>query len=109
MTDEDHRLSNTDTQMARAYRKLPAAKRPMLSGSIVQNQLEELYSPHARAFPTRFKSKWRDWNDRFLDYVENGFGRVCVGAQEDRIEEMRELLGAWMVYRRKGGRAGPAN
>lgn len=41
MTDEDHRLSNTDTQMARAYRKLPAAKRLMLSGSIVQNQLEE--------------------------------------------------------------------
>ncbi len=33
--------------------------------------------------------------------MENGYGRVCVGPQEGRIEEMRQLMGAWMVYRRK--------
>jgi SNF2 family DNA or RNA helicase len=101
VTDEDHRLSNTDTQMVRAYRKVPARMRLMLSGSIVQNHLEELYSPHHRGFPERFKSKWRDWNDRFLDYVENGYGRVCVGPREQATEEMRQTMGAWMVYRRK--------
>ncbi len=102
MSDEDHRLSNPDTQMARAYRKVPARRRLMLSGSIIQNHLEELYSPHARAFPDRFRSKWRDWNDRFLDYVENGYGRVCVGPQEGRIEEMRQVMGrGWSTAARR--------
>ncbi len=106
VTDEDHRLANLDTQMGRAYRKVPARMRLLLTGSIIQNHLEELYSPHARALPEHFTNKgklsaWRLWNDRFLDYVDNGYGRVCIGVQEDRLGELRELLGAWTVYRRK--------
>lgn len=101
VTDEDHRLSNPDTQMFRAARKVPHEKLLLLSGSIIQNELEELFSPHHRAFPDRYKSKWRDWNDRFLDYVENGFGKVCVGVKPNAVEPLRQELGVWLAYRRK--------
>lgn len=101
VTDEDHRLANPGTQMYRGACKVPAAKRLMLSGSIIQNHLEELYSPHHRAFPDRYKSRWRDWNDRFLDYVESGYGRVLLGIKPGTEEAMRQELGVWMAYRRK--------
>lgn len=101
VTDEDHRLSNTEAQMYKAARKVPRDMLLILSGSIIQNHLEELYSPHRRAFPDRYRSKWRDWNDRFLDYVENGWGKVCVGVKEDQVPALRNELGVWMVYRRK--------
>jgi hypothetical protein len=89
VTDEDHRLANLDTQMGRAYRKVPARMRLLLTGSIIQNHLEELYSPHARALPEQFTNKgklsaWRLWNNRFLDYVDNGFGRVCTSRTRTR-------------------------
>lgn len=101
VTDEDHRLSNNDAQMTKAIKKIPRDKLLLMSGSIIQNHLEELYSPHARAFPDRYRSKWRDWNDRFLDYVDSGYAKVCVGVQSQAVAPMRKELGVWMVYRRK--------
>lgn len=101
VTDEDHRLSNNDAQMTRSIKKIPRDKLLLMSGSIIQNHLEELYSPHARAFPDRYTSKWRDWNDRFLDYVDSGYAKVCVGVQSRAVQPMRKELGVWMVYRRK--------
>lgn len=101
VTDEDHRLNNLATQMAKAVKKVPHEMLLPLSGSIVQHHLEELYSPHHRAFPTRYKSKWRDWNDRFLDFAEGGYGKVCLGVRDDAIPTLQREMGAWMVYRRK--------
>jgi SNF2 family DNA or RNA helicase len=101
VTDEDHRLSNPDSQMARAAAKVPHERLLILSGSIIQNHLEELYSPHHRAFPDRYTSRWRDWNDRFLDYAEGGYGKVCLGVKPSQVPALRTELGVWMVYRRK--------
>lgn len=101
VTDEDHRLANPKAQMYKAACKVPSQMRLLLSGSIIQNHLEELYSPHHRAFPDRYRSQWKDWNDRFLDYVENGYAKVCVGVKPERVPALRQELGVWMSYRRK--------
>jgi SNF2 family DNA or RNA helicase len=101
VADEGHRFANPDALMTKAAKKIPATYRVMLSGSIIQNHLEELYGPLSILFPDRYKSKWRDWNDRYLDYVENGYARVCVGVKPERIPQLREELGVFMVYRRK--------
>jgi SNF2 family DNA or RNA helicase len=101
VADEAHRLKNPSTKMARAIKKIPTKMKLALSGSIIQNHVEELFSPLQWLFPDNYKSKWRDWNDRYLDYVDGGYGRICVGVKPERIEDMREELGAFMVYRRK--------
>lgn len=99
--DEGHRLANPKAQMTKAFKKIPRDKCVMLSGSIIQNHLEELFSPLQALFPQSYRSKWRDWNDRFLDYVENGWSKVCVGVKPGCEEAMRTELGVFMVYRRK--------
>jgi SNF2 family DNA or RNA helicase len=99
--DEAHRLSNTKAKMTKAIKKIPTKRKLALSGSIIQNHAEELFSVLQWLYPERYRSKWRDWNDRYLDYVENGYARICVGVKPERIDEMRQELGVGMVYRRK--------
>jgi SNF2 family DNA or RNA helicase len=101
VADEAHRLSNPKAKMVKALKKIPTKRKLALSGSIIQNHAEELFSPLQWLFPERYRSKWRDWNDRYLDYVENGYARICVGVKPERIEEMRQELGVFMTYRRK--------
>jgi SNF2 family DNA or RNA helicase len=106
--DEGHRLANPDAKMTKAIKKIPRAMSLVLSGSVFQNKWEELYGPLSFLFPERYKSRWRDWNDRFLDYVENGYSKVCVGILPDRVEAMRDELGRFMCYREKENLATPA-
>lgn len=101
VADEAHRIANPKTQMAKSLKRIPAIYKLALSGSIIQNHAEELYSPLNWLFPKSYKSKWRDWNDRFLDYVDSGYARVCVGVKVETLEEMRKELGVFMTYRRK--------
>ena len=101
IADEVHRIKNEDAQLSRALKKVPAQYKLGLSGSIVQNHAEELFSPLQWLFPDRYRQKWRDWNDRFLDYVDGAYGKICIGVKLDCIEEMRNELGVFMVYRRK--------
>lgn len=99
--DEAHRLKNTDALMTKAAKKVPSKARLALSGSIIQNHAEELFSVLQWLFPKTYKAKWRDWNDRYLDYIEGGYGKVCVGIKPEKIEALRQELGVFMVYRRK--------
>jgi SNF2 family DNA or RNA helicase len=101
VADEAHRLANPKTKMSKAIKKIPTKMKLALSGSIIQNHAEELFSPLQWLFPDAYRSKWRDWNDRFLDYIDSGYSRVCVGVKIDRLEEMRQELGVFMTYRRK--------
>lgn len=101
VADEAHRIKNPKAKMTRALKKIPAHRRLALSGSIIQNHAEELFSPLQWLFPDIYRSKWRDWNDRFLDYVDSGWGKVCVGVKADRIRDMQDELGRFMAYRRK--------
>jgi SNF2 family DNA or RNA helicase len=103
--DEGHRLANPDTIQSRAANKIPRSMSLVLSGSVFQNKWEELFGPLRFLFPTRYKSRHRDFNDRFLDYVENGYGKICVGVLPDRIDALRDELGRFMVVRDKENKA----
>lgn len=99
--DEGHRFSNPDSLQSRAAGKIPADMRMVMSGSVFQNRLEELYGPLHFLFPERYRSRHRDWNNRFLDYVSNGWGNICVGVKEGRLEALRDELGRFAVVRDK--------
>lgn len=101
IADEAHRIANPKTKMAKALKKIPAKRKLALSGSIIQNHAEELFSPLQWLFPDRYRSRWRDWNDRFLDYVDSGYSRVCVGVKIEMLDEMRDELGRFFCYRTK--------
>lgn len=101
VADEVHRIKNPKAKMTRALKKIPTQMKLGLSGSIIQNHAEELFSPLQWLYPERYKSKWRDWNDRYLDYVEGGYSKVFVGILPDKLDELRQELGVIMVYRRK--------
>lgn len=99
--DEVHRIANPKTQMTRALKKVKAEHRLGLSGSIIQNHAEELFSPLQWLFPNVYRSRWRDWNDRYLDFVDGGYGKICVGIKPERLSMMQDELGVFMVYRAK--------
>lgn len=101
IADEAHRIKNLKAKMTRSLKKVPAAMKLCLSGSIIQNHIEELFSPLQWLFPKHYSAKWRDWNDRFLDYVEGGFSKVFVGIKPETLDDLRKELGVFMVYRRK--------
>lgn len=101
VADEAHRIKNPKAKMTRAIKKIPTRSKLLLSGSIISNHAEELFSPLQFMFPDHYKSKWRDWNDRYIDYVEGGYSKIAVGIKLERLEELRHELGVFMVYRRK--------
>ena len=101
VADEVHRIKNPKAKMSRAIKKVPTKMKLALSGSIIENHAEELFSVLQWLFPDRYRSRWRDWNDRYLDYTEGGFGKVFVGIKLDKLTDLQEELGVFMVYRRK--------
>lgn len=101
VADEAHRIKNPKAKMTRAIKKIDTRYKLLLSGSIISNHAEELFSPLQFMFPDRYRSKWRDWNDRYIDYVEGGWSKIAVGVKLERLQELRAELGVFMVYRRK--------
>lgn len=101
VADEAHRLKNPKAKLSRAIKKVPSNMRLALSGSIIENHLEELFSPLQWLFPTRYQSQWRDWNDRFVQYATVGRGKKAIGVKADRLGALQDELGRFMVYRRK--------
>lgn len=101
IADEAHRIANPKTKMARALKKIPTKGKLALSGSIIQNAVDELFSPLQWLHPGRYKSKWRDFSDRFLDYVDSGYSRVCVGVKIEMLDQLRDELGRFMCVRYK--------
>lgn len=99
--DEAHRMQNPKAQFVRAIKKADVKYKLALSGSIIQNRLEELYSVLNWLFPQNYHRQWADWNDRYLDYISTDYGKICIGAKPNKIEDMRTELGVFMAYRRK--------
>jgi len=101
--DEAHRLANTKTQMHRAAMK--ARKRSKhalaLTGTAIMNRADDLFGQLNWVFPKTYKAKWKDWNDRYLEYVRTDYGMVCVGFKVEMLEKLRRELGVFMVYRTK--------
>lgn len=101
ISDESHRLANPKAKMVKAIKRIKSNMRLCLSGSIIANHAEELFSPLQWLFPDRYKSRWRDWNDRYLDYVDGSWGKICIGVKPDQLDSLQRELGVFLVYRRK--------
>jgi SNF2 family DNA or RNA helicase len=101
--DEAHRLKNPATAQAKAAYKIKSRYRLMLSGSIIMNHAEELFGQLRKLFPDRYRAKWRDWNDRYIEYAVGygGKGKIALGVLPGREAAMRKELGVFMTYRRK--------
>jgi SNF2 family DNA or RNA helicase len=97
--DEAHHFANRKTKQSKALRKVWARHRLALSGSIIQNRADELFGPLSWLFPDRYRSVWRDWNDRFLDFIDLDH-RVYIGVKIETLDALRDELGRYMVYRR---------
>lgn len=101
IADEVHRISNPKAQMSRALKRVPTKYKLALSGTLFSNHAEELFSQFQWLYPQSYRSRWRDFNDRFLDYVDSGYSRVCVGIKVEMLEELRREMGVFTVHRRK--------
>lgn len=106
IVDEAHRLSNGSAsrqapKFYKALKKIAAKYRVTMSGSVILNSPEDLFGALHLIFPTRYKSKWRDWNDRFISYAEGPFGKVMIGLKPDRISEMQSELSNFLLIRSK--------
>ncbi len=99
--DEAHHLANKKSLQTQALKRIPAKHKLAVSGSIISNHAGELYSQLNWLFPKRYSNELRDWNDRFLDWVELEGHREYIGVRIDRLPELRDELGRFMVYRTK--------
>jgi hypothetical protein len=107
--DEGHRLASYNPNSSRAplyARALSKMRKQVdlalnLTGSAIQNHAEDLFGQLHFLYPTRYRAKWRDWNDRFIDYVFDGHRKVPIGFLHEKLPELQKELGVFMVYRRK--------
>lgn len=98
--DEGHRLKNHKAKFTKAAMRIPAVGRLFLSGSVLDGDVEDLWVPMKMMQPKRYPTRWKSWNDRFVDYAEGDFGRISLGARPYRIPELRDELGEVLVVRR---------
>lgn len=106
IVDEAHRLSRGGPGASvpafyKALRKIKSQYRLLLSGSIIVNGPEDFFGALHYLFPVVYRSRWRDWNDKYLQYVNGGFGRVFVGINPATSGAMHEALAAFLCVRHK--------
>jgi SNF2 family DNA or RNA helicase len=106
VVDEAHRLANGSASAKsplfyKALKQIKTKYKLAMSGSIVANSPEDFFGANHWLFPNIYRSKWRDWNDKYLHFVEGGFGRVLIGVRADKVDAMREELGRFTVVRKK--------
>lgn len=104
--DEAHRLANGSSssrapKFYKALMKIRTKYKLALSGSIVVNGPEDFFGANHWLFPTYYRSKWRDWNDKYIHYIESAFGREAVGVFPHRLDDLRNELAGFMVVRHK--------
>ena len=105
--DEAHRLKSSGRNGSlfhRAALKVPNRHRLALSGSVYENNWEEIYGVLRWLLPSHYATK-ADWTGRYLDYVDGGYGRICVGVLPGREQAMRDELGAFLIVREKEPKA----
>lgn len=107
IVDEAHRLANgagRGSGVPQFYKRLLKVKseyRLALSGSVLVNGVEDIFGAAHWLFPNNYKSKWKDWNNRFVHYVDTGYGKVPVGIIPGKEESLRNELAGWMAVRHK--------
>eukprot|EP00808_Paulinella_micropora_P019708 g69818.t1 len=104
IVDEGHRLKNTQSKLVVTLRKYYSSKhRLILTGTPVQNSLQELWSLMNFLLPDVFDS-WGDFNDWFNRPFESA-GLECPDLEEEEkliiISSLHEVLRPFMLRRLK--------
>jgi len=98
--DEGHKLKNDDTQQTQASKKLKADRLHILTGTPMLNKPDELWSLLNLLYPKHFSSYWR-FVYQYCDVEETHFGVDINGLNEDRTDDLIELLEPVMIRRKK--------
>jgi len=93
--DEVQRLKNWDTQIARSARKIKSTYVIALSGTPLENKLEELYSV-VELVDQFALSPYYDFRDRYISKDEAG---MTIGYKN--LHEVRDRLSGLLLRRRK--------
>ncbi len=107
IVDESHRLAKgagRGSGIPQFYKSLLTIKAKYkleLTGSVMTKGPEDIFGQAHLLFPKRYKSKWKDWNNRFLRYIRGVHGEICVGVKPEAKDEFRHELGTWMLVRYK--------
>lgn len=99
IADEGHLHKNKMTKFTAAFRRLGACGSLFLSGSVMSGRAEDLFVPWQIMRPKRYRRRWEDWNDRFLDVIEGDYGKVIVGPALQRLPAFKAELGEMLVVR----------
>lgn len=101
ISDEAHLYKNRKAKFTSACRRLKAVGRLDLSGSVMSGAAEDLFVPYQMHMPKRYRSQWRDWNDRFLEVVKDDYGQnQIIGPLPHRLPEFRAELGEILTVAR---------
>lgn len=106
IVDEAHRLSNGSAsakspKFYKALKKIGTKHKLALSGSIIVNSPEDFFGAQHWLFPKKYRSQFKDWRDKYLQYVESGWGKVLIGVLPDKLEAMKTELASFMCVREK--------
>ena len=106
IVDEAHRLANgsrsaQSPKFYKALKKIKTKYKLALSGSLIINSPEDFFGANHWLFPKVYKSKFTDWCNKYLHYVEGGFGRVLMGVKPHMVDTMRTELGQFITVRSK--------
>jgi hypothetical protein len=100
VSDEAHTYKNRTAQFTSAARRIKAAGRLNLSGSVMSGRAEDMFVPWQMFQPKRYKSQWRDWNDRFLEVIVDDYQqKQIVGPKLHRLQDFRAELGEVLTVR----------
>lgn len=88
--DEAHRLKNLDSQTSLALRKCGTRKRLLLTGTPIQNNLDELYSVVSFALPNLLGSR-EHFRERFSSVIENT-DAANANRRDETASALRRML-----------------
>lgn len=100
VSDEAHTYKNRTAQFTSAARRIKAAGRLNLSGSVMSGRAEDMFVPWQMFQPKRYRSQWQSWNDRFLEVIVDDYNqKQIVGPKLHRLQDFRAELGEVLTVR----------
>ena len=108
IVDEAHRLANgaaRGSKVPKFYRTLRGVNtkhKLAMSGSVMNNEIDDMFGALHFILPKVYVSKYKDWVDRFVHHVPGTYSRrVPIGIKRDKVEELRNELATFMCVRHK--------
>lgn len=97
--DEAHLFKTKGAKFTSSIRRLKKAGMLDLSGSVMSGDASKLFVPWQMFQPKRYRSQWRDWNDRFMEVVAGDYGQIVLGPELTKLDEFRTELGEVLTVR----------